>query len=230
MTHPRLNILLIEDEMKTASALKKGLEENNCSVDLAFDGESGYALARKNQYNVIISDVVLPKLSGFDLCKNLRENGIQTPLLMLSALGAVDDKVKGFEYGADDYLSKPFEFKELQMRILALYKRQNSLMDKGNVLKISDLELNLDTKTAFRAGKEIALTAKEFALMEYLMRNRNKVVSKMDIAEKVWDINFESGTNIIEVYLNYLRKKIDFDPAAKLIHTVHGFGYILKEN
>lgn len=224
-----INVLLIEDEVKTVDALKRGLEENGCQVDVAYDGEAGYLLASKGHYNVIVSDLIIPKMNGFELCHKIRQHNIQTPFLMLSALGATEDKLSGFEQGADDYLVKPFEFRELLARIRALDKRQNSIWGKSNVLKISDLELNLNSKTAFRAGKEIQLTAKEFALMEYLMINKNIVVSKMDIAEKVWDITFDRGTNVIEVYVNYLRKKIDSDFENKLLHTVHGLGYILKE-
>lgn len=225
-----MKILLIEDEVKTVDALKRGLEENGFEVDVAYDGFTGFSLALKNVYNVIVSDLIIPKMNGLELCSGLRQKGITTPLLMLTALGATEDKIAGFEHGADDYLVKPFEFRELLARINALAKRQSILWGKGNTLKISDLELNLDTKTAFRGGKEIALTAKEFALMEYLMLNKNKVVSKMDIAEKVWDISFDRGTNVIEVYVNYLRKKIDIDPDNKLIQTVHGLGYVLKGN
>lgn len=226
----KMKILLIEDEVKTADALKRGLEENDIEVDLAYDGETAYSLAIKNFYNVIVSDLIIPRLNGFDLCQKLREQDIQTPLLMLSALGSTEDKLSGFERGADDYLVKPFEFRELLARIRALDKRQTVVIEKKNSLKVMDLELNLDTKTAWRSGKEINLTAKEFALMEYLMLNKNKVVSKMDIAEKVWDISFDRGTNVIEVYVNYLRKKIDIDPEHKLIHTIHGLGYVLKGN
>lgn len=225
-----MKVLLVEDEVKTVDALKRGLEENGFEVDVAYDGEAGYMLAVKNEYNVIVTDLIIPKINGFELCFRLRQKGILTPLLMLTALGTTEDKVMGFERGADDYLVKPFEFRELLARINALAKRQSVLWGKGNILKIADLELNLDTKTAFRAGKEIALTAKEFALMEYLMLNKNKVVSKVDIAEKVWDISFDRGTNVIEVYVNYLRKKIDFESENKLIQTVHGLGYVLKSN
>lgn len=223
-----MKILLIEDEVKTVDALKRGLEENGFDVEIAYDGETGYIMASRNIYNVIVSDLIIPKINGLELCFRLRQKGVLTPLLMLTALGTTEDKITGFERGADDYLVKPFEFRELLARINSLTKRQSDLWGKGNILRIADLELNLDTKTAFRAGKEIALTAKEFALMEYLMLNKNKVVSKVDIAEKVWDISFDRGTNVIEVYVNYLRKKIDFNSESKLIQTVHGLGYVLK--
>lgn len=225
-----MKILLIEDEIKTADALKKGLEENDCQVEVAYDGATGLSMAMRNVYNVIVADLMLPKLNGFDLCSKIREQGIQTPLLMISALGTTDDKLGGFERGADDYLVKPFEFRELQARINALDKRQAPGWGIGNTLKTADLELNIDRKTAFRQGKEINLTAKEFALLEYLMLNKNKVVSKLDIAEKVWDLDIDRSTNVIEVYVNYLRKKLDQPFEQKLIHTVHGLGYVLKEN
>lgn len=224
-----MKILLVEDEVKTAQSLKNGLEENHFEVDLAYDGQTGLQLALKNPYKLIISDVILPHLNGLEFCSKVREGGIQTPLLMLTALGTTEDKVSGFDSGADDYLVKPFAFEELLARVRALLKRGTGVVHTFNILKFADLELNLDSKTAFREGKEISLTAREFALMEYFMRNKGKVVSKTDIAEKVWDITFDTGTNVIEVYINYLRNKIDKDFSHKLIHTVHGMGYVLKE-
>lgn len=224
-----LKILLIEDEVKTAQALMKGLNENGFEVDVAYEGETGLFLARENKYSVIVSDIVMPRLNGLELCARLREYGIQTPLLMLTALGTTDDKLTGFDKGADDYLVKPFAFEELVARIKVLAKRNLPDTHSANTLTFSDLVLDLDSKILFRSGKEISLTAKEFALMEYLIRNKKKVVSKVDIAEKVWDITFDRGTNVIEVYVNYLRKKIDKDFPTKLIHTIHGMGYVLKE-
>lgn len=224
-----IKILLIEDEVKTAQTLKTGLELNGFEVDMAHDGQTGLLLAAKNSYAVIVSDIIIPYMNGLDLCAKIREHGIQTPLLMLTALGTTEDKVAGFKKGADDYLVKPFAFEELLARINALAKRNLVKEDSPDTLVFADLVLNLHTKTIFRSGKEIVLTAREFALMEYLMRNRKRVVSKMDIAEKVWDIDFDRSTNVIEVYVNYLRKKIDKDFPDKLIHTVHGMGYILKE-
>lgn len=224
-----MKILLIEDEPKTALSIKSGLEENHYEVDLAYNGQTGLQLALSNSYQLIISDIILPYINGIELCLKLRENNIQTPVLMLTALGTTDDKVTGFDSGADDYLVKPFEFKELLARIRALTKRNIGIISISNTLKFADLELNFDSKMVIRGGKEIALTAREFALMEYFMRNKEKVVSKTDIAEKVWDIKFDTGTNVIEVYVNYLRNKIDKDFPKKLIHTVHGMGYVLKE-
>lgn len=224
-----MKILLVEDEVKTAQSLKNGLEENHFEVDLAYDGQMALQLALKNSYHVIISDIIIPYINGLEFCSRIREKGIQTPLLMLTALGTTEDKVTGLDSGADDYLVKPFAFEELLARIRALTKRSTGIINTGNALKFADLELNLDSKTALRSGKEILLTAREFALMEYFMRNKEKVVSKTDIAEKVWDITFDTGTNVIEVYINYLRNKIDRDFPHKLIHTIHGMGYVLKE-
>lgn len=224
-----MKILLIEDEVKTAQSLKHGLEENHFEVDLAYDGQTGMRLALKNSYRLIISDIIIPNIDGLEFCRKIREKGIQTPLLMLTALGTIEDKITGFDSGADDYLVKPFAFQELLARIGALMKRNTGIINTGNILSFADLELNLDSKTVVRGGKEILLTAREFALMEYFLRNKNRVVSKTDIAEKVWDINFDTGTNVIEVYVNYLRNKIDKKFSAKLIHTIHGLGYILKE-
>jgi len=224
-----MKILLIEDEVKTAQSLKTGLEENGFEVDLAFEGETALHLALKNEYAGIVSDIIIPHINGLELCAKIRAAGIQTPLLMLTALATTEDKVTGFDSGADDYLVKPFAFEELLARIRALVKRSSPASDQHNTLKCADLVLDLDSKTVLRSGKEITLTAKEFALMEYLMRNQKRVVSKMDIAEKVWDINFDRGTNVIEVYVNYLRNKIDKNFPHKLIHTVHGLGYVLRE-
>jgi two-component system, OmpR family, copper resistance phosphate regulon response regulator CusR len=189
----------------------------------------GKRLALRNHYNLIILDLVLPFINGIELCRQLRNSRVNVPILMLTALGTTDDKLGGFEAGADDYLVKPFEFLELLARVRSLLKRASGVMETSSVLRFADLELNLDSKTALRDGKVIKLTAKEFALMEYLIRNKGRVVSKVDIAEKVWDLHFDTGTNVIEVYVNYLRKKIDKDFPRKLIHTQIGQGYILKE-
>jgi two-component system copper resistance phosphate regulon response regulator CusR len=224
-----MKILVVEDEPKLASFVKKGLEEQSCEVDIAYDGQIGQTMALSNSYDVIVLDVNLPKMNGFDLALSLRRNQIKTPILMLTALGSVEDKLEGFESGADDYLVKPFEFRELMARLRALYKRGQDTGIKANILKVADLELDLNEKVARRGGKRIELTAKEFGLLEYLMRNRGRVVSRIDIAEKVWDIHFDTGTNVIDVYVNFLRKKVDKDFPARLIHTVIGMGYMLKE-
>ncbi len=225
-----MKILVVEDEPKLAAFLKIGLEEQAFEVEVAYDGAVGKRLALSNHYDVLVLDVNLPKLNGMDLAQSIRQEGRKTPILMLTALGAVDDKVAGFESGADDYLVKPFEFRELLARLRALHKRAGEQVSPGDaVLKVGDLELHMGDKTARRGGRKIELTAKEFALLEYLMRNRNRVVSRVDIAEKVWDIHFDTGTNTIDVYVNFLRKKVDKDFNRKLIHTVIGMGYILKE-
>lgn len=225
-----MKILVVEDEPKLASFVKRGLEEQSCEVDVAFDGQIGRTMAVSNKYDVIVLDVNLPKINGLDLAQALRSERVKTPILMLTAMGSVDDKLAGFEAGADDYLVKPFEFRELMARLRALYKRGNDTSSQVSTLKVADLELNLNEKVAQRGSKRVELTAKEFGLLEYLMRNRGRVVSRVDIAEKVWDIHFDTGTNVIDVYVNFLRKKIDRDFPTKLIHTVIGMGYMLKED
>ncbi|MBC3783999.1 response regulator transcription factor [Spirosoma utsteinense] len=224
-----MKILVVEDEPKLASFVKKGLEEQSCEVDVAFDGQMGRTMALNNAYDVIVLDVNLPKMNGFDIVQSLRQERIRTPVLMLTAMGSMDDKLMGFEAGADDYLVKPFEFRELMARLRALTKRSSDSGLQSNVLKVADLELDLNEKVARRGDRRIELTAKEFGLLDYLMRNRGRVVSRVDIAEKVWDIHFDTGTNVIDVYVNFLRKKIDKDFPQKLIHTVIGMGYMLKE-
>lgn len=222
-------LLIIEDEVKTARSVKQGLEEHQYHVELAFDGDMGKKMALRNNYDLIVTDIIMPGINGIELCRQLRNAQLQTPILMLTALGTVSDKVEGFDSGADDYLAKPFEFQELLARIKALLKRNLPVIPKAQVLSIADLELNLDTKKAIRAGKEIDLTAKEFALLEFFISNKGRVLSKIEIAERVWSIDFDTGTNVVEVYINYLRKKIDKDFSPKLIHTQFGMGYIMKE-
>lgn len=224
-----MKVLIIEDEQKVARALEQGLEEHQISCELAFDGQIGKRLALRNFYDIILLDVILPGMNGFDVCRELRQAGINTPVLMLTALDTTDDKLSGFDVGADDYLSKPFEFRELLARIRSIVNRCSGVMQTSNLLRFADLELDLDTQTASRGGRTIELTAKEFALIEYLIRNKGRVLSKAEIADKVWDINFDTGTNVIEVYVNYLRKKVDKDFPNKLIHTQIGKGYILRE-
>ncbi len=224
-----MKILVVEDEPKLASFIKKGLEEQTWEVQIAFDGRMGKTMALANTYDVVVLDVNLPGINGFDLAKILRQQGLTTPILMLTALGTVEDKLDGFEAGADDYLVKPFEFREFIARLKVLAKRNSRGHEQAHLLQVADLQLDLDEKVARRGGRPIELTAKEFALLEYLMRNRNRVVSRVDIAEKVWDIHFDTGTNVIDVYMNFLRKKVDRDFAQKLLHTVVGMGYICKE-
>ncbi|MDT4855434.1 Transcriptional regulatory protein CusR [compost metagenome] len=223
-----LKILLIEDEVKTLNLIKEGLEENKAQVDIAYDGQMGLTLAERNEYSLIISDIILPEMNGLSLCKTLRENGNNTPILLLTALGTTQDIITGLDAGADDYLSKPFEFSELKARIRALTRRGNAVIQKSHVLRVADLELNVDTKAVRRGDKEVTLTAKEFSLLEFFMNNVGRVISKVELAEKIWDITFDTGTNVIEVYVNFLRKKIDKDFDVKLIHTQIGMGYVMK--
>jgi len=224
-----MKILLIEDERKTIQFIKKGLEENGYKVDAAEDGKAGKNLAFRNQYNLIITDVILPELNGRDLCKELRTAKIETPILMLTALGDTDDVVAGLDSGADDYLAKPFEFKELLARIRSLTKRQPQVQLNENQLRIADLVLDINDKSVARAGKRIDLTSKEFSLLEYFLRNQGRVIPRAELSKHVWNVDFDTGTNMVEVYVNYLRKKIDKDFNGKLIHTQFGMGYILKE-
>ncbi|PWJ58891.1 DNA-binding response OmpR family regulator [Dyadobacter jejuensis] len=223
-----MKLLLIEDEPKTVQSIKQGLEENGYEVDIAYDGLIGRQLARSHAYQLIISDIIIPGINGIELCRELRNSGDQTPILMLTALSTTDDKVTGLDAGADDYLVKPFEFKELMARVRALTKRGSNVSQTSQILRFADLEVSLDAKTVYRAENKINLTAREFNLLVYLIRNQGRVVSKVEIAEQVWDIGFDTGTNVIEVYVNYLRKKIDRDYPVKLIHTQFGMGYVLK--
>ena len=224
-----MKILLIEDEPKTLTFVKKGLEENSFNVDSASDGQTGRRLALHNSYDLIISDIILPGLDGRDLCREIRSAGISTPLLMLTALGGADHVVEGLDSGADDYLAKPFEFKELLARIRSLTKRIVKHPESERRLSIGDLEMDLAAKTVKRGTHAITLTAKEFALLEFFLRNKGKVLPRSEIAKKVWNLDFDTGTNMVEVYVNYLRKKVDRDFESKLIHTQFGMGYILKE-
>jgi DNA-binding response OmpR family regulator len=223
-----MKILVIEDEIKTLQLIKQGLEEQQFEVDVAYDGLMGFQLATRNHYALIISDIILPGINGLELCKQLRQAGIAFPILLLTALGTTDDKIIGLDAGADDYLAKPFEFRELMARIRALTRRNIGAIQTANLLKIADLEMNLETKIVVRAGKEISLTAKEFGLLEYFIRHQGRVIAKAELAEKIWDVTFDTGTNVIEVYVNFLRKKIDKDFEIKLIHTQIGMGYVMK--
>ena len=224
-----IRILLVEDEKKIADSLKKGLSEENYNVEVAYDGIAGRKLFETQHFDLVILDINLPGMSGIMLCKKIRNRNPGIPVVMLTALSATDDKIEGFDAGADDYIVKPFDFKELLVRIRALLKRIYQNIPVGNTLKVGDLVINLDSKEVTRGGNGISLTAKEFQLLEYLVRNRNKVVSRADIALNVWDIDFDTKTNVIDVYVNFLRKKLDNDYEKKIIHTQVGVGYILKE-
>lgn len=224
-----MKVLLIEDEPKMVRSLKKGLEEHFIEVDAASDGAMGSKLAEINDYSVIISDVMMPEMSGLEVLRHLRQQGNNTPVILLTALGQTDDKVTGFEAGADDYLTKPFEFRELLMRVRALARRPVDTYQPSPVLRFADVEMNLDTKEFLRGGQRIQLTPREFALMEYFLRHPGRVISKTEITERVWNLNFDTGTNVIEVYVNFLRKKVDKGFSKKLIHTQFKTGYVLRE-
>ncbi len=224
-----MKILLVEDEPKIAAFIQKGLDENGYELTIAYDGNAGLSMALHGNYDIIILDVMLPFMGGLEVCKRIREKGINTPVLMLTALGTIDDKVQGLQQGADDYLVKPFHFKELIARIQALTRRQNQTATTNNELRIADLSLNRSSKFVSRDNKEIVLTAKEYALLEMFLQNTNRVLSRSEIAEHVWGYDFDSGTNVIDVYINYLRNKIEKGFSSKLIHTIVGMGYIMKE-
>jgi two-component system, OmpR family, copper resistance phosphate regulon response regulator CusR len=224
-----MNILIIEDEVNLANSLKLGLEEQGFEVDLAFNGNDGLTNALTQKYQVIISDIKLPDITGLEFCALFRQYNPETPVLFLTALGTTDDKLKGFDVGADDYLTKPFSFDELLARIKVMSKRYTVQNIVPIILQAGDLILNMDSKTAERNGIPINLTAKEFNLIVYLIQNKNKIISKREIAEKVWGINFETGTNSIEVYVNFTRNKIDKNFEIKLIQTVHGRGYMITD-
>lgn len=225
-----MNILLVEDEVKLRKSLSKGLTEQGMNIETAENGKEGLEKLCSNSFDVIVSDRVMPIMDGIEFTINVRERGIKTPILLLTALGSTEDKVTGLESGADDYLVKPFEFKELLARIKALSRRQvNSLAPKPRV-KYSDIELNTESFEVFRNGHKLNLTTKEFALLEYFMKYPEKLITKTELYENVWDIDFDTNTNVVEVYINYLRNKVDKPFEKKLIHTVFGAGYILKEN
>jgi DNA-binding response OmpR family regulator len=224
-----MKILVIEDEQDIASFLKKGLNENGHDAQVAFDGEMGLRLALNAPFDLVLLDIILPKLNGLEVLKKMRnELQFTNPIIMLTALGATDDIVEGLNSGADDYLVKPIKFKELLARIQALSRRKDYEGSSDN-LRVADLILNNSSKQVFRDENEILLTAKEFNFLYYLMRNKGRVLSRVDILENVWEINFDLGTNVIDVYMNYLRKKIDKNYDTKLLHTVVGMGYVIKE-
>ena len=224
-------ILVIEDEKKIADTLKMGLSENGFEVEVAYDGKIGYQLFSSRKFDLVILDINLPGMNGYDLCKEIRYRNAHMMVIMLTSMSSLENKIEGYDAGADDYLVKPFEFRELLLKIRALLKRTPGLLQPvGNLLKAADLEMNLDNKEVYRAGKKIKLTAKEFQLLEYLLRNKNRVVSRADLAINVWDVDFNTNTNVIDVYISYVRNKVDRDFEHKLIQTHVGMGYILKEN
>lgn len=223
------NILLVEDEVNVSSFIKKGLEEEGHSIDVAFDGAMGLSLACSKEYDAIILDVILPQMNGLEVCKRYRDNqGYSVPILMLTALSTTDDIVKGLQTGADDYLVKPFAFRELLARVNVILRRKG-LGYASKSYEFADLILNTETKTVKRSGINISLTSKEYRLLEFLISNPQRVLSRTSILENVWDANIDFNTNVVEVYINYLRNKVDKGFPVKLIHTVIGMGYVLKE-
>ena len=222
-----MRILVIEDEKKVSDFIKKGLEEQSYVVDTAADGAEGEHLAGYNEYDVIILDVLLPRQDGWVTCRNIRSNGVKTPILMLTSLGETEDKVKGLDLGADDYLTKPFAFDEFLARVRALIRRSGS--GETTSYNLADLDMDLLERKVNRAGKDIQLTQKEFALLEYLIRNKKKVMTRTQISEHVWGMDFDTGSNVVDSYIKMLRKKIDKDFSPQLIHTIVGVGYVMRE-
>jgi heavy metal response regulator len=224
-----MRILIIEDETKVAQFLKKGFQAESFSVDIAEDGQKGSFLARGEPYDVIILDIMLPKKNGIEVLKEIRNDNVTTPVLMLTAKSDLEDRVNGLNLGADDYLAKPFAFSEVLARVRAIVRRKSD-DNKTSRIEIADLSMDLMRRRVERAGKEIVLTNKEFELLEYLLRNKGRVLSRVILTEHIWDMNFDSETNIVDVVINRLRRKIDDEYRAKLIHTVRGVGYVLKES
>jgi two-component system copper resistance phosphate regulon response regulator CusR len=221
-----MRLLVIEDNLKMAGLIRQGLAEQGYSVDIAGRGAEGESLAATEPYDAIVLDLMLPDRDGLELCRNLRRRGVRTPILMLTALSSTANKVSGLDAGADDYLTKPFEFAELSARIRSLLRRGQA--SEGSTLTFEDLEMDLLARRVTRSGERIRLTAKEFALLEFFMRNRNRVLTRTAIGEHVWDMNFSPGSNVIDVYVSTLRRKIDRDYDKPLIHTVIGTGYVLS--
>jgi two-component system copper resistance phosphate regulon response regulator CusR len=224
-------ILVVEDEKRLADILKAGLEENGFSVDTAYDGFIGRNMVKKNHYDLIILDINLPLINGYELCNAIRAQDKEVPVIMLTAMGSSENKLAGFDVGADDYVVKPFDFKELLARVKVFLRRSvSSEPIEENIIEIDDLIIYTSQKVVTRGENQIELTSKEYSLLEYLAKNKGKIISRVDIAEKIWDLNFDTGTNYIDVYINYLRKKIDKDFENKLIHTRVGLGYVLDDH
>ncbi|PWU20501.1 MAG: DNA-binding response regulator [Bdellovibrio sp.] len=224
-----MRILVVEDQTKMAQFMKKGLMEVGYAVDIAEAGSTAESLIGESEYDLVILDIMLPDQNGLDTARHLRRDGYEGPILMLTALSTTKDKITGLDAGADDYLTKPYAFDELLARVRALLRRKSGT-GASSILRYCDLELDLISRKARRGGQEISLTTKEFALLEYLLRNPERPLGRISISEHVWDIHFDSESNVIDVYINMLRKKIDQPFAKKLIHTVVGVGYVLKEN
>jgi len=224
-----MRILIIEDERRLSSFLKKGFEAEAMAVDVADDGVAGSELARGGDYDAIVLDLRLPGKDGMEVLREVRAAGRKTPILILSARGEVEDRVEGLNLGADDYLPKPFAFAEVLARVRALVRRQSAEEERSPILSLGDLQLDTMTRKVTRGGREIALTTKEFQLLEYLVRNKNRVLSRVLIIDHIWDMQFDSGTNIVDVVINRLRRKIDDGAPVPLIHTVRGVGYVARE-
>jgi DNA-binding response OmpR family regulator len=224
------SILLVDDEPRIADTLSFGLAENGYNATVAYDGENGYHIFRQGHFDLLVLDIDLPGLNGYELCKRIRVENSQIPIIMLTALSTLEDKIEGYDAGADDYIVKPFEFRELMMKIRVLLRRStDKAQPSGNMLHAGNLVMNPDTREVTRGGIPVSLTLKESQLLEFLLRNKNRVISRADIAISVWNIDFDTNTNIIDVYINYVRNKIDKPFPEKLIHTQVGLGYILKE-
>ncbi|HVM90229.1 MAG TPA: response regulator transcription factor [Puia sp.] len=224
-------ILIVEDERKIADTLKIGLAENGYYAEVAYDGLIGQKLLETHSYDLVIVDINLPGVNGYELCRFIRKRNVNLPIIILTSMNTLNDKIEGYNAGTDDYVVKPFEFRELIMKIRVMLRR--SMIENipvGNFLRAADLEMNLDKKEVIRDGKKINLTAKEFQLLEYMLRNKNRMLSRADIAVNVWEMDFDSNTNVIDVYVSYLRNKIDKNFSEKLIQTQVGMGYILKDN
>ncbi|MFC5282199.1 response regulator transcription factor [Pedobacter alpinus] len=225
-----MNILIVEDEFDVLKVLKKAIEQEGYTVSMAMDGDTGLKMAKQHKFDLLILDIMLPEKNGIEVCRNLRANNICTPILMLTALDSTENIVTGLDAGADDYLAKPFKIVELQARVKALLRRRpNDNIKKSEILKFGDLEVDNEAKSVKRAGQSINLTATEYRLLSYFIKNRRRVLSRMDILENVWDVNYDMGTNVVDVYVNYLRKKIDKNTSNKLIHTKVGMGYYFND-
>ncbi len=224
-----MNLLLVEDEPNIVNVISRGLTDGGFTVSVAPDGLIGEKMALENQFDLIILDIMLPGINGLELCKIIKKNKPNVPIIMLTALGTTENVVNGLDNGADDYLVKPFKFAELFARIRMLLRRYSGSDLQDQIISISDLKINLSAKMVTRAEQEIILTATEYRLLAYMAQNKSKILSRIDILENVWDIDFNLGTNVVDVYVNYLRKKIDKPGSNKLIHTAIGLGYILKD-
>ncbi|NRF41083.1 response regulator transcription factor [Pedobacter foliorum] len=224
-----MNLLLVEDEPKVVSIISRGLTDEGFNVSVAPDGLIGEKMATTNHFDLIILDIMLPGINGLELCKIIKKNNATVPIIMLTALGTTENVVNGLDNGADDYLTKPFNFAELSARIRMLLRRYSGVVVNDNIITVADLQINLSAKRVKRANTEITLTATEYRLLEFMAKNKSKILSRIDILENVWDIDFNLGTNVVDVYVNYLRKKVDKPGSQKLIHTAIGLGYVLKD-